>query len=351
MSKPVEGGIFLKRQSWIIIFSYILALALLCSGCGAQVQEEAAATVDPYAGMVQVESGLGTLMWAKLYDEAGLNTLDADLFYSDGTFLTYAGTDCRAKCGVDVSEHQLDIDWEAVAGAGADFAVLRAGYRGYSEGGLYEDAYFAENLTGALAAGLEVGIYFFSQAINEDEAREEAEYALELLTAAGISDPEALALPVFFDWEPIGTEPARTDDVSGETLTACALAFCEVIEAAGYGSGIYTDRYTAYYSYNLDDIAAKTLWISAAGDAPDFYYAFDFWQYSFTGSVDGIQGEVDLDLWFIPASEAAETTPPPEEAEPTAAAEAETETADSADAEPAALVEDVSVGNAVVFDG
>ena len=122
------------------------------------------------------------------------NSYDADEFYLEDGFLRY-GEDSRV--GIDVSSHQGEIDWEAVATSGVEFAIIRAGYRGYSEGELFVDPFFFENIEGALENGLDVGVYFFSQALNTEEALEEAEFLLEAV------EGYELALPVVFDWERI----------------------------------------------------------------------------------------------------------------------------------------------------
>jgi GH25 family lysozyme M1 (1,4-beta-N-acetylmuramidase) len=194
--------------------------------------------------------------------------------------------------GIDVSDHQTEIDWQAVADSGIEFAIIRCGWRGYSGGSLNEDTTFRQNMEGAKAAGLKVGVYFFSQATSMVEGAEEAIFALNLL------EGYSLDLPVFFDWEEIGVESARTDNVSGETVTAAALEFCRLVESAGYDSGIYAYLNLAYFTYDLNQLEGITIWMGNPGSAPEFYYDHTYWQYSFTGSVDGIQGDVDLDVIF-----------------------------------------------------
>ena len=206
--------------------------------------------------------------------------------------VAYAFGGRRAKAGVDVSTHQKDVDWRAVAADGVDFAILRLGHRGYSEGGLFLDQTFEKNLRGALDAGLEVGVYFFSQAITPEEAEEEADYILEVL------DGQALTFPVAFDWEPITGDEARTDGLDGETMTRCAAAFCKRIENAGYRPAVYFNQTQGYLHYDLRELTDYELWLAEYGTVPDFYYHFDLWQYSHTGRVDGIQGDVDMDLSF-----------------------------------------------------
>ena len=208
------------------------------------------------------------------------------------------------RCGVDVSEHQGVIDWAALAAEEIEFAILRAGYRGYgAEGKLLEDAFFETNLRGAAENGLDVGVYFFSQATSTAEAEEEADFLIALLRRCA---PEKLALPVFFDWEHIDFDTARTDAVTAETMTQCAVAFCERVREAGYTPGIYTFRFPAYFEYDLTAIRDYPLWIGAVGDTPDFYYAFDIWQFSTEGSLAGVEVNVDLDAIFVPVEETTE---------------------------------------------
>lgn len=269
-----------------------LALLLLCS---CRTAPEPLVTADPYAGMVQVESGHGSLMWVKLYENVPRNTLDRSLFRQRDGFIEYSGRDYAALRGIDVSEHQQDIDWAQVKESGVEFAMIRAGYRGYSQGGLYEDPFFRQNVEGALENGIRVGVYFFSQAIDPGEAREEADFLLKLIADYDIS------MPVAYDWESIGTEEARTDNMEGSVLTECAVAFCEAVKQAGYDPAVYAYRYLAYFYYDLEQLSDYRLWVGAVGSSPDFYYRHDIWQYSAAGAVSGIEGDVDLNLMFIEA--------------------------------------------------
>ena len=267
-----------------------LLCALLLTGCGSPLARTPVETADPYAGMVQVESGFGTQMWVELHEE-----LDKSPFLG-WSRLEDVPEGCAVSAGVDVSEHQGQIDWTAAA-KDVDFAIIRAGYRGYGERGtLVEDAFFEQNMAGALSAGVEVGVYFFSQAVTPEEAVEEAEFLLTLLADYG---PEKITLPVFFDWEDISHDTARTDGVDGETVTQCAEAFCARVREAGYRPGIYAYRYLAYFSYDLPRLSDLSLWVGALGAESDFYYAHEFWQNAVMGGVGGISGEVDRDYRLI----------------------------------------------------
>ncbi len=220
------------------------------------------------------------------------SALEEDSFSQeeDGT-LTYSG---EALYGIDLSAHQGEVDWAAVAASGVDFVMLRAGYRGYSTGGLAEDSRFAENLTGALEAGIQVGVYFFSQAVTAEEAEEEAAFVLALL------DGQALDLPIAYDWEYITYDDARTDGLDAETVTACAAAFCAAIEDAGYDAMVYCNGELGYLNYDLSALEGYEVWYAEYADSPGFAYAIAMWQYSNSGTVNGIDGDVDLDLLFLP---------------------------------------------------
>ena len=239
----------------------LLAAALLC-GCGnaAPTPTEPPETVDPYAGMVQVESGYGTRMWVTEYEDVPVSTLTAADFQEG----EYTGSRYVVRKGIDVSEHQGLINWEAVANSGVEFAIIRAGYRGYGKAGtLNIDPHFYENIGLAATNGIDIGVYFFSQATSVEEAEAEADFLLEMLEFFGGA---YVTLPVYYDWEPITYDDARTDGVDGDTVTACAAAFCEKIAAAGYEAGVYAYRYLGYFSYDLRQLTDYSLWIGAVGD-------------------------------------------------------------------------------------
>lgn len=271
-----------------------LSLALLCACSGRAAPPPETAPPDPHAGMVEVEDGSGGKIWVRHYEDLPANPLTREDF-SEGS---YTGAAFDVRRGVDVSEHQGMIDWAEAAASGVEFAVIRAGYRGYGQTGiLCPDLFFRQNMEGAAANGIEVGVYFFSQAINAQEARTEAYYLLSLLSPYG---PRALSLPVYYDWEEVPYDGSRTREIRGGVITECAVAFCEILAQAGYTPGIYAYRSLAYFDYELPRLKDYALWIGAVGDYPDFYYAHSLWQYSATGSVPGIATDVDLDLLFVP---------------------------------------------------
>ena len=225
-------------------------------------------------------------------EEIPENTYDPSCFYMDGGFLRYESDTITSQVGIDVSAHQQEIDWQRVAKSGVQFAILRVGYRGYTEGAIQEDAYFEQNLEGAIDAGLDVGVYFFSQAIDEQEAREEARFVLDKISGY------LLAFPVFFDWEKIGSE-ARSDTMDLASLTIVTDTFCTEIRNADYQAGLYFNQQLGYEELHLPSLQTYTFWLAEYNDTPSFAYHFDLWQYSASGTVDGIEGDVDLNLAFF----------------------------------------------------
>ena len=234
--------------------------------------------------------------------------------YRDGAFqldergyLSYE--DAPFTRGLDVSAHQKEVDWAKVAAAGMDFAMIRAGYRGYTLGTIQKDAYFEANMAGALANGLEVGVYFFSQALTPAEAEEEARLLLEWIKDYPIT------YPVVFDWEEQDKEGSRTKDTDGNTITACALAFCQVVEDAGYTPMLYGSPRKVYTGgIMLEYLQGYPFWLAhyTKDTAPTtFRYHYDMWQYSSSGAVDGIEGSVDLNICFWSPGGAVQ--PDPEE--------------------------------------
>ncbi len=223
-----------------------------------------------------------------------VSSYDPNAFVRKGDRMTYTGGGVTASLGVDVSYHQGVIDWKAVAGDGIDFAMIRAGGRYYGSGKVFEDTQFDNNMRGAAAAGLEIGVYFFSQAITVEEAREEARFLLGLLKEHDFDGP------VVFDWENIDYDDARTDGVSTTMVTAMANAFCQEVEAAGYQPMIYFNRYIACLIYELDGLGEYPFWIAEYGPTPQFYYDYQMWQYTASGKVAGINGPADMNIRLKP---------------------------------------------------
>ncbi len=192
-----------------------------------------------------------------------------------------------AVFGIDVSKWQKDIAWEKVAASGVEFAIIRCGYRGSSSGSLVVDPYFEKNLAGAKAAGIDVGLYFFSQAVNEVEAVEEASMAVSLLQG------QKIEFPIFIDVESSG---GRADSLDNATRTAVCRAFCQTVDNAGYHGGVYTCRSWYYNKLNDSELNDITHWLAEYRKTPLYTGDFALWQYTSSGTIDGINTRVDLDL-------------------------------------------------------
>ena len=193
-----------------------------------------------------------------------------------------------SRTGIDVSSHQQQINWSSVAQDGISFAYIRLGYRGSSEGTLHVDDFFTQNLSGAKNAGIDVGVYFFSQAITKDEAREEARFVLKQLDGA------SLDYPIAFDMEPSPEGGGRADVLTREEATAIANAFCDEIQKNGYRAIIYGNSYDLS-KYDLSALTGR-IWLAQYDGKPDGSISFVMWQYTPKGTVGGISGSVDLNL-------------------------------------------------------
>ncbi len=213
-----------------------------------------------------------------------------DFQYDNKNFLTCLSGEYMT--GIDVSRYQFDIDWAQVAGAGVEFAMIRVGYRGYETGALAEDPNAKANLQGALDAGIRVGVYFFSQAISPEEAEEEARFLLEYIKDYDVT------MPVVFDWELPGVENPRTLEVDARTLTDCALAFCRVIEEAGYQPMVYFNSHQARDDIYIAELTDYPFWLALYTPRMRFPYKVQMWQYTDSGTIPGIEASVDLNIWL-----------------------------------------------------
>ena len=225
-------------------------------------------------------------------------------FYWEEDRLVYTGGAFDTRFGIDVSAYQNrasaneTIDWQAVADDGVEFAMVRVGLRGYSNGALFSDAFYKQNIQGAMEAGIETGVYFFAQAITVEEAIEEADFVLSLLKDQKIDGPVA------YDWE-MHDSSYRVYGTTPEMATACAIAFCRRIEEAGYDAMAYAGQYVSYMKYDQGALAPYLSWYpeykSASSEklCPTYYYQMDYWQFSSSCTVDGIGGRVDANLQFL----------------------------------------------------
>ena len=269
----------------------------------AEPKEPSTIPAFPDGQFCLLDSDLG-FMWLPILDNVPRETYNSAYFTEQNGLKHYEDARTRAMVGVDVSEFQGDVDWQAIADAGVEFAMIRVGWRGYETGYLGEDEAFAANLQGARDAGLLCGVYFFSQATSVAEAQEEAAFVLERIKGYD------LAMPVVYDFELLLDDEARTTGMSGEQITDCAVAFCEAVEAAGCKPCVYFYKSLAYHYYDLSRLAAYDFWLSEPTELPDFYYRFSMWQYDVEGTLPGVDETVDLNLCFIPVETEEPLTAP-----------------------------------------
>lgn len=214
----------------------------------------------------------------------------AEDFQEDAGFLTYLPGESRM--GIDVSGFQGEIDWQQVKQAGISFVFIRVGGRGYGEKGtLYYDDAAQSYYEGAKAAGLQVGVYFFSQALSPFEARQEAWFLLDKIHSW------ELDMPVVFDWEWV-SDTARTANMEKTLLTHSTMAFCNTVRSAGFDPMIYFNYSQGQNLLDLEQLRDYGFWLALYDTPETIPYAVDCWQYSCTGTVPGIEGPVDLNVYF-----------------------------------------------------
>lgn len=205
--------------------------------------------------------------------------------------------DCKIRNGVDVSRYQGDINWNSVNNSGMEYAFIRVGYRGYSGGNLVEDSRGKDNIQNALNAGMKVGAYIFSQAITEAEAIEEADFALSKISGYDIT------MPIVIDYEYVKAGRLQNANLSREQATAIVNAFCDRIQQAGYTPMVYANKSMLEDSLNAGNIPHK-IWLANYTNQTTYAGDYEYWQYTESGKVDGITGNVDCDFWYDSSNDA-----------------------------------------------
>ena len=211
-------------------------------------------------------------------------------FASDGALVSGSGT-----MGIDVSKHNATIDWNAVKNSGVSFVIIRCGYRGYTQGSLVIDPKFEQNIRGANAAGLKVGVYFFSQAVDEVEAVQEASFVLDAVKGYKIS------YPIYLDVEYSGASrnSGRADGLDKATRTAVCKAFCATIRSGGYTAGVYANKSWLETMLDPGQLSSYKIWLAQYAAKPTYGGRYDMWQYKSTGRVSGITGNVDMNISYL----------------------------------------------------
>ena len=209
---------------------------------------------------------------------------------SENTELEFAGG--NGLLGIDVSKWNKEIDWEKVKESGVEFAIIRCGYRGASSGALVLDPMYEKNIEGAIEADIPVGVYFFTQAIDEVEAIEEASMVIRLIEDYDVD------YPVFLDSESAGGD-GRADKLDAEERLKYHKAFLETIASAGYETGVYASKNWFNDRLDVTQLSQYKIWLAEYADVPSYDKYYDMWQYTSKGTVDGIETRVDLDLSFM----------------------------------------------------
>lgn len=238
------------------------------------------------------------MTWFDTYDGLGEREVQTEnpydqsaFFYDEKGRLCYEDETWTSCIGVDVSSYQKEVDWQQVAADGVEFAMVRLGYRGYSSGMLNLDPYFEQNVKGAKESGLQVGVYFFSQALTTEEALDEARFVLRKIRGKKLDGPIA------FDMEYIeGVE--RINSLTVEEKTAIADAFCQFIEKNGYEAMIYGNPNWFSEDVDLSLLTHHEIWLAHYIDMTQWPFEYAMWQYTDSGSVAGITGGCDLNIWL-----------------------------------------------------
>lgn len=266
------------KKSWkrrLLILTAALACAAVVGGILAETRSN---TADNALGLKNLQPD-----WTYLQTSGGVKS------YRDPKNKIYA------RLGTDVSVHQGTVNWSKLKAQGVKFVIVRLGFRGYKTGQLVLDKNFERNVKGAQNAGLDVGVYFFPQAVNETEAREEAAYVLKHIRGLKIN------YPVVFDQEAYTEAKTRTDDLTGKQATANCTAFCEAIQTGGYLPMVYMNSDWATQMYDMKTLKNYLVWYADYRETPTLNSGFAMWQYTAKGSLAGVGSAcVDMDLLFLP---------------------------------------------------
>lgn len=232
----------------------------------------------------------GFFIWNRLFSDS---LLDPALFVNRQGIMEYKDTRYISKIGIDVSDHQEEIDWKEVKKSGIQFAMIRCGYRGATEGKLHEDRMFHKNMQEAIAQGIDVGVYFYSTAINDKELKEEIDFVLEQVKSYKITYPIAYDMETYYDGA------GRIDVLNKEEKTDFALWFTKAMRKKGYDSLIYGNKHWLTNDLDIKRIQDQPIWYAAYQDIPELEMPFYMWQYTDSNQVPGISTVVDMNIQII----------------------------------------------------
>lgn len=236
----------------------------------------------------------GSTEWVEINDKLAANSYDTAKFvYQNPQMKYYVNGKQASWFGVDISSKQGIVDFEKLKKAGVDFVMIKVGGRGYSSGNIVLDSSYKDYMNGAKNAGLGIGVYFYSQAVDKDEVCEEAETLLELIKDYPVK------YPVVFDMESVEGDMARTDALDVSARTELARIFLKTIKAEGYTPMLYGDKEWLVTKLDLEKLQDYDVWLSQEADTPDYPYEYTMWQYNKSGTVSGISGTAGLNISLV----------------------------------------------------
>lgn len=308
---PLKGVILMKSNRKTIVLLPIVGILALLVVIGWVIhiarekimqasvdsfEEQEVDGSDTEVDKILLDTGDGQMWIPVLADVPACTRVPEQHVLRNGEVFYLENNQITSKIGIDVSAYQGNIDWQTVREAGVEFAFIRCAYRGYESGEMVVDANYYTNMQGALDAGIQVGVYFYSQAITPEEAVEEAELALSMIEGYDVT------YPIVYDWEVVSESTARTNGISVEDLTACNIAFCERIKQAGYTPMIYQNKQTSLLRLDLPALKEYDFWLAEYNEEAmaSYYYDYRIWQYCSDGTLPGITGTVDMDICFEP---------------------------------------------------
>ena len=244
----------------------------------------------------QVTNRDGTEEWVMLNPYLKKNTYDFTNLEEKAGLRRYMENGKKISyVGVDLSKQNGDVNFNSMKAAGVDYVMIRLGGRGYSTGQISLDENFKKNIEGAAAAGLDIGVYFYSQAISQEEAIQEVNFVIQNLEPYRAN----VKYPIAFDMEFVANDTARIDSLTKDEKTNIATSFLESVKAAGYVPMIYGDKEWLIKEIDLARLQSYDVWLVQEQELPDYPYQFTMWQYSTEGVVNGVSGDANLNISFV----------------------------------------------------
>lgn len=290
----------LKKRNLFLAVTLLLIVVIVAVSAFILAQGPRESSVEVLAhnedGTMLVNDFNDGQMTIPYYNISTNTTLPQDFHEESNGTITYEGGE--SLLGINVSSQSGAIDWAQVKENGVDFALIRVGYRGYKRGQLVLDENFQTNIAGATEAGIPVGVYFYSKAVTDAEADEEAAFVLEQIRGYNVDYPIAFFWE--YDYGDNGSldQASRTIQCNGEQITGFIDAFCQKVKDAGFEASYYASKSMAYETLDLSRLTQYDLWYAEYRAAPSFYYQFGMWQYTREGTVPGISQQVPITLSF-----------------------------------------------------